>query len=34
VALGAEGELPINLGLLHYGYFHEVVEVPVHRLCL
>jgi hypothetical protein len=33
VALGAEGELSIDLGLLHRGPFHEVVEVSIHCLC-
>jgi hypothetical protein len=33
VALSPEGELPIDLGLLHYDSFHKVAEVPVHGLC-
>jgi hypothetical protein len=26
--------LPIDLGLLYYNPLHQVVEVPIHRLCL
>jgi hypothetical protein len=33
IALGVEGELSIDLGLLHRGPFHKVVEVRVHHLC-
>ena len=32
VALGVEGELSINLGLLYHGPLHEVAEVPIHCL--
>lgn len=34
IALDPKGELRIDLGLLHSGHFHEVVEVLVHCLCL
>lgn len=34
IALGPKRELPIDLGLLHSGHFHEVMEVLVHFLGL